>query len=124
MIIEGQGIRGQVKGDVRKNIADTFAIKEAHKAENILSALSGQPDGARGEMVFNFGRFGHSMSWEMFEGKPVIFDTQKGQKWDVTKEGLFEMQQKWGRMTNAEATRLDNIDLDMNFLARWATNNK
>lgn len=91
--------------------------------KSIVDSLGKMPNKARGEIVFDFGGFGHSMSWEIFDGKPVIFDTQKANRYDLTTtEGLNKISEKWGSFTAAEMTRLDNMDLDLDFLARWATN--
>ena len=117
------GITKQVEGDIRKNLADRFNIKDASNPANVLKALSSQPSGARGEIVFNFGGFGHSMSYEKFGDKFVVFDTQKGARYDVTPDGWAKMQAKWGQISDGTATRLDNQELDKDFLARWVTNN-
>lgn len=141
---DGTNIRTQLQGDKRSNPAQTSSIKwpkfidnpvegfpgESFKSSatpvaqaNILKTLGSQPKGARGEIVFDFGAFGHSMSYEIFDSGPVIFDNQKAVKYDLSdKDAIRNMFDKWGDATGAEATRLDNVDLDYNFLARWATN--
>lgn len=84
----------------------------------VLHALERQPEGARGEVLFNFGTFGHSMAYEVVQGKAHIFDSQKGTLYNAAK--LVEG--KWDGFHSAEITRLDNVKLDLNFLSRWATN--
>lgn len=134
------GIRAMLKGDTRTNPAEMFSVKPElvrdtvrggfkpdteSFARNLGASLSKQPDKARGEVVFDFGGFGHSMSWGIFGGKPYIFDTQKGTKYDLSDPfDTMKIFDKWGDSTGADLTRLDNVDLDLNFLARWATNAK
>jgi hypothetical protein len=122
MVVGGRGIRGQLPRDTRSNPAKTTATvaRSISKLEDILPGFAGQPNGARGEIVFDFGAFGHSMAYEMFDGKPVIFDSQKGIMYRGA-HGIADMAAKWGHPAGAEITRLDDIDLDMNFLSRWAT---
>ena len=92
--------------------------KLGYGSKRIFEELGKQPNGARGEVLFKFPGFGHSMAYEVVNGKPHIFDSQKGTYHDLTK--LVE--DKWGSFNGAEITRLDNVDLDLNFLTRWATN--
>ena len=88
-------------------------------SKKVFEALGKQPNGARGEVLFKFPNFGHSMAYEIVDGKPHIFDSQKGTYHDLTKT----VEEKWGSFSGAEITRLDNANLDLNFLTRWATNN-
>ena len=85
-----------------------------------------QPPSARGEAVFNFGGFGHSLSYERFpNGKTYIFDSQKGKGYDLTSEKDYRsFLDKWGyeNVRDVQITRLDNLELDHTFLSRWATN--
>lgn len=136
MIVGGKGVRGQISGDSRvnpvktllsvkipvptRNVSDAAVASSSHKA--IRDALMKQPDGSRGEVLFNFRQFGHSMAYEVFDGKPMIFDSQKGVMYDMA-EGLGKLTEKWGRPIGLDITRLDNLPLDMKFLSRWATNN-
>lgn len=120
MVGNGSGLRGKAAGDTRTNPADTASLSRT-TVKTLTDAFSKQPDGARGEIVFNFGSFGHAMAYEIFGGKPVIFDAQKAQKYTVDDASLGKMFAKWGMAGAAEITRLDNIDLDLNFLSRWAT---
>jgi hypothetical protein len=120
--LRGKGIRQTVAGDARKNLAQTFSVREGSDAKSVFQRLTQEPSGSRGEAVFNFGGFGHSLAYEIFDGKPYIFDTQKGQAFDEDTFNNFV--NKWGAPRNVEFTRLDNLDLDINFLSRWATNTK
>lgn len=106
-----------VKGDTRTYSA---ATKLVDKLDDLAGALSSHPDKARGEVVFDMGGFAHSMQWELFDGIPHIFDSQKGQHFPVTTEGLSALMSKWGEPLVMEITRLDDVDLDLAFLSRWA----
>lgn len=57
----------------------------------------------------------HSMAWEVVKGKPVIFDTQTGKRYNNASE-FFSMARQ---MKGAGFTRLDNVELDQDFLMRW-----
>lgn len=84
----------------------------------VLAEIAKQPHGARGEVLFKFEGFGHSMAYENIHGVPHIFDSQKGTLYNASKM----VESKWDGFHSAELTRLDNVDLDINFLTRWATN--
>jgi hypothetical protein len=88
-------------------------------SQRVLEELGKQPNGARGEVLFKFPQFGHSMAYEIVDGKPHIFDSQKGTLYNAATKMV---ESKWDGFTGAEITRLDNADLDLNFLTRWATN--
>ena len=89
-------------------------------AKRIFDTLSSEyPNGARGEIEikWNCGG-GHSMAFEIVKGKPVIFDCQ-------TKEmySSFEDFSEIGEyIKSASSTRLDNVDLNEDFLMRWLQN--
>ena len=124
----GLGIRRKVVGDKRINPAQGMRIADANDRMSVFKALASQPTGARGEIVFDFRGFGHSLAYENFNGKPFIFDSQKGVGYDMSKpDEYLAFIEKWsgaGGVRGAEITRLDNMDLDQSFLARWATNRK
>lgn len=90
-------------------------------SKRVLEELAKQPEGARGEVVFKFPSFGHSMAYEIVDGVPHIFDSQKGTLYNAATKMV---ESKWDGFTAAEIRRLDNLDLDLNFLSRWATNVK
>lgn len=122
--------------DVRKTAKKTGipfkVLKNLHNdspdvpiaGRDLRENFKGLPNGARGEILWNFSRFGHSMSWEIFDGEPVIFDAQKAQRYSVDDAGIQKMMDKWGNSSEAEITRLDNVPIDPTFLSRWATNTK
>lgn len=99
-----------------------FGVDTKEVAGSISKSLSSQPTGARGEIAFNMNRFVHSMQYEVFDGVPHIFDSQKATHYPVTEEGISKLVSKWGAPSGAAITRLDNMDLDMDFLAKWVTN--
>lgn len=84
----------------------------------IMEAIGKKPNGARGELgvIFN-GTFGHSMVWEVIGGKPVIFDAQTNKKYTPASKEWKELS---SMITGAGITRLDDKELDFDFLARWA----
>jgi hypothetical protein len=94
-------------------------IGSQSSSRKVLEALAQQPNGARGEVLFKFPSFGHSMAYEVVDGVPHIFDSQKGQLYNAATKMV---ESKWDGFTAAEIRRLDNVDLDLNFLTRWATN--
>lgn len=87
-------------------------------AKTIFDQLGKEPNGARGELGISQLFSGHSMAWEIIKGKPVIIDAQSGK--------IFDTAEKFASMTQglseAGYTRLDNIDLNLDFLERWITN--
>ena len=124
-VSRGLGIRNKAFGDNRKSIGDRFTVNDAKDRMSFIDAFKDQPDGARGESVFNFGAFGHSLSYEKMDGKVYIFDTQKGKRYDTSNASEYDsFLLKWGRsrVKDVQITRLDNLDLDEKFLARWVTN--
>lgn len=89
--------------------------KEVFPTE-IIKEISSHPNGARGElgMVWNSGG-GHSMAWEIVKGKPVIFDTQNGKVFETPQE----IQKLSNMIMRSTVTRLDNVELNTDFLTRW-----
>lgn len=126
----GRKIPTPVGGDKRLRNVESARLSVAKnkgepiKASQISKLLGNQPNGARGEIVFNQGGFAHSLAYEIVNNKPYAFDTQKGQKFDLSNHGFAQFQAKWGNTKEISVTRLDNVDLDEEFLARWATNRK
>lgn len=129
----GNDVRDTRKNPIPKTIISgllkpTSALKDVDvnwtapisTSKPVLDAIKAQGNGARGEVVFKFGGFGHSLAYEVVDGSPKLFDSQKGKLYDYAK--LFE--NTWPDFKEAEITRLDNADLDLNFLARWATNKR
>ena len=59
------------------------------------------------------------MAWEVFNGKPVIFDTQTGKKFESADDWV---KAGYNDILTAAMTRLDNKDLDLDYLLRWFKN--
>lgn len=79
------------------------------------------PNKARGELtMFWKGGGGHSVSWEMINDKPVIFDNQTGKMFRNAEE--MRAGYKNSEIAHAGNSRLDNIPLNHDFLQRWVTN--
>lgn len=57
------------------------------------------------------------MAYEIFDGKPVIFDAQTGKAFDSVKAMSDSMD-----IGGAGFTRLDNLDLNTDYLRRWVRN--
>jgi len=91
------------------------------KSSTIFEALGRNPNGSRGELTvgWNLGG-GHSMAWEVIQGKPVIFDAQSGTAY----KDFAEFNAMATNVATAGFTRLDNVPLNDNFLMRWVTNVK
>jgi hypothetical protein len=104
-----------------EELATSSKMLKSSSAKVLQHLEETQPEGARGEVLFNFGSFGHSMAYEIVDGKAHIFDSQKGTLYNAATKMVEE---KWDGFHSAEVTRLDNVDLDLGFLARWATNAK
>lgn len=84
----------------------------------IFSAIAKHPNGSRGELGVKWGvGGGHSMVWEIINGKPVIFDAQSGKKFTSTASFLKQFQD--AGIADAAITRLDNVPLNEDFLLRW-----
>ncbi len=100
----------------------TAFTERVDNISNLRDRLSKQPDRARGEVVFEEAGFAHSMAYEVIKGIPYIFDSQKGTGYRTTTEDLGKLTRKWGIPRAMEITRLDNVDLDLVWLSRWAEN--
>lgn len=87
--------------------------------ESIFGDLAKQPNGARGELTMLWGGGGgHSVAWEIIGGKPVIFDAQSGK---VFKDS-FDLSKGLPSIKEAGFTRLDNVEVNPEFLMRWLKN--
>lgn len=99
--------------------AERVWSRTQENTSGIISALQKQPNHARGElgMLWAMGG-GHSMAWEIINGKPVIFDTQNGMTYR-TPDQIAKLQDQ---LSEAAITRLDNAQLNEDFLLRWIKN--
>ncbi|MBA2727662.1 MAG: hypothetical protein H0U49_05765 [Parachlamydiaceae bacterium] len=116
---EGSSRARPMASDTRTYKAFTERVDSIN---NLRDSLSKQPNRARGEVVFEEYGFAHSMAYEVVNGIPHIFDSQKGTSYATTTEGLGKLAAKWGNPSAMEITRLDNVDLDLVWLSRWAEN--
>lgn len=90
----------------------------SHMSTSIFDALKTQPNGARGELSVIFGHGGaHSVAWEIVNGSPVVFDTQSGKIFrDASR---MRSDTTYNTIKNAAFTRLDDVELNMDFLMKW-----
>lgn len=103
-VLEAKGKSIDNSGDIGKSIFDT---------------LSKQPNGSRGNLnLYWKAGGGHSIAYEIIKGKPVIFDCQTGEMLD----NLSKFKKYADRIDRANFTRLDNLDLDLDYLTRWIKN--
>lgn len=128
-VTRGKRVDALLDGDKRKiNIKQEVIRSSSNRLgrisdEDISKKIMSQPPGARGEIVFNMNKFAHSLSYENVNGKPIMFDTQKGKMYDLSdKSSYLSFTSKWGNPKEVLISRLDNVDLDEEFLARWSTN--
>jgi hypothetical protein len=104
--------------DLSKNFAAGGKQKIPGGSKSIFDTLAKEPNGSRGELgvMWNMGG-GHSMAYEVVKGTPVIFDGQTGKIYKTPLE-FMDMP----AVKNAGFTRLDNVDLNVDYLMRWMTN--
>lgn len=103
-----------------KRSIDLPIMKEDNAYKTIFETLSKMPNGSRGE-ISNYwtNGGGHSRAWEIIDGKPVIFDCQTGQKF---LSYLDFPKPECSSVLSATITRLDDAELDMDFLTKWLKN--
>lgn len=100
-------------------LPNDYSANPIRNAKVIFEALAGQPPGARGELNMNWSVGGsHSMAWEMIRGEVHIFDAQTRKHYKTPKA----MNEFAEYIKDAGFTRLDNVELNENFLQRWITN--
>ena len=121
-------IKSAIQGDENaRDWVDSTYDKELIKTYgstpewNIYKALEKNPNGARGNLnIFWEKGLGHSLAWEIINGKPVIFDCQMKNLYRNPRE-LYDLT-KHGIVDYATFQRLDNAELDYNFLLKWCKN--
>lgn len=96
-----------------------LAQTPSERTHRIFESIARHGEGARGELGVSWTSGGaHSMAWEVIGGRPHIFDTQTGTSYDVV-----NFTQAMGSIVReAGITRLDNVELNQNFLKKWVTN--
>ena len=85
-------------------------------AKNIQDHIINYGDRARGELnvIWEFGG-AHSMAFEVIDNQAVIFDCQSGE----TYKTINDFKRLALQITNASTVRLDNAELNEDFLLRW-----
>ena len=85
----------------------------------IFAALSKQPERSRGELGVIWEGImpgipggGHSVAYEVINGKAHIFDNQTGKEYKPG-DSIFS------QIQSAAFTRLDNVELNEDFLTKW-----
>lgn len=107
---------GKLSNDIDFGMNGGEALKGADPEGAIFRALRRQPNGARGELAVTWAAGGaHSIAWEIVGGKPVIFDAQIGKKFMARED----FSGSYSKMGTAAIKRLDNIDLNNDYLMRW-----
>lgn len=98
--------------------------KDQAKGDSVFATLSEFTNGARGELSVTWRNGGgHSVAWEIIDGKPVVFDFQTHKIYrnaTVLDNALFSPN---GGIKTANVLRLDNAELNLDNLRRWCTNN-
>lgn len=86
-------------------------------AGQIFKKLANMPDGARGEVSVMWAGMpaGHSIAWEVIKGKPTLIDAQMNKIID-SPEAFASV---YTNISKAGVSRLDNAELNMDFLTRW-----
>lgn len=104
------------------NGKDFNLLNPVEKSAKIFSLLERNPEGARGELSMSWlGGGGHSMAWEIINGKAHIFDAQSGEEFpSLHRFGVGVAQ----LIKEASITRLDNVNLNEDWVRRWARNVK
>lgn len=104
---------------LRSGVLDNLGRKGSSVSLDIFKALSQNPNGARGELTIKFDNATqHSVAWEIVKGKAIIYDCQTNTMFDTVEK--FTAYADY--ISNAAFTRLDNIELNTNFLIRWCKN--
>jgi hypothetical protein len=99
-------------------VAQALTGKQGEQAitGSIFDGLRQLPDGARGELAMSWKAGGaHSVVWEIIGGKPVVFDTQTGKKFNDD-DSLISA---FPSIAQAGYTRLDDKVMNTDFLMRW-----
>lgn len=113
-LLERKNTFGSRVGDIRvgdKNRPIT--------GDDVMTMLKEMPSGSRGEfgVIWKSGG-GHSMAWEVFDDGPAIIDTQTRTMYKDS-EAINRVA---FRMKEAGMTRLDNAELNEDFLRKWVKN--
>jgi hypothetical protein len=95
------------------------SMKTEQRSKVIFDQLAKHPNGARGELAYGWKMGGgHSVAWEIVNGKPVIFDAQSSRVY----RDPHSFRKHARAIHDVGYTRTDNSKLDEAFLRRWVTN--
>lgn len=111
-----------VKAFAKRNASlRDFKEDDFIEPNGIFDRLSREPDRSRGEvsLMYMFGG-GHSVAYEVINGKAHIFDNQTGDHFT----SIDDLEASYPAISTGGFTRLDNMDLDTHFLERWVKNVK
>lgn len=112
-------LQGQGKGQFTRLIQSGGLGKEHVSPNDIFESITKHGEGSRGELGLGWSMGGvHSMAWEVIGGKAHIFDTQSGEAF----RNPVEFMKVSKGIEKAGITRLDNVDLNSQFLRRWVQN--
>lgn len=105
------------KGYHTEEVGSNSIFGSMVRGNDIFKSLSNLPDRARGEVGVSWnGGGGHSLAFEIIDGVPVIFDTQSRK---VFRSGADIDTAYGSRIATAGFSRLDDLELDPDFLLRW-----
>ncbi len=122
---ENIGFLGYVRKMMNGSSLSDFTGKQTeivpgHQADNIFNSLSIYPEGARGELSLFWSKGGaHSLAWEIVGGSPKIFDCQLSKMYDSADTFPSYMAES---IKAAYHTRLDDKNLNNDFLLKWVKN--
>lgn len=121
-IFQYQTGRTAAEKTLNSKLANT--AKERGWGMSLVKTLSTEPNGSMGEVEWQWNnRSGHSMVYEIINNKPVIIDAQRGVRYSTdTAEGLRELAKLGLSATKVKLRRLDDADLNTDFLMRWVKN--
>lgn len=100
-----------------KNPINFTKRSNVDKAKSVFDALSKLPTGARGELGIDKVFGGHSLAFEKIKGTTHIIDAQNGKIYSDYKS----LSKIMDDVFSAAFTRLDDVDLNLEFLAKWVT---
>ena len=114
-------VNAKLTGSRKINLRDVDgSLSLSENSKRIFDALSKMPERARGELDVKYlgSKTGHSLAWEIIDGKPTIFDLQIGKIYKTSDD----MKKYAFSLSSASFTRLDNLELNLDFLRRWVAN--
>ena len=113
-----KNVRTRVTASQPKYTGIVGAIRGNRPTEaDVFKTLAQQPNRSRGEFQMSWGTMmgGHSISYEIVNRKPVLFDTQSGR----TYSKASELEALTRRAKSFKYTRLDDKNLDEFALPAW-----